>query len=161
MKKKLTNKNNGAVLLLNEEQFEITEDGYYLNENYLIKQDWELSDYEEKPPLYYIRGDRKRSNEVIKMLREKVGKDKRFPSSLDCNSKNLFYFIGITNEINVCYEYSNFAMLLQRYGTELHLPEPIPQTIHKSDDVLDRIGRIEEMLKEIKSQHENLCNNIE
>ena len=138
MKKKLTNKHNGAVLVVNDTQIAIYGGNcVLLDTSYRFSLlEWELSDYEEKPPLYYIRGNKERGDEVIKMLREKGGNN---PIGTLGNREDWFFFIDTDNNISYCDEHSNFAMLLQRYGTELHLPE-LPE---KKEDIMQQALRTE------------------
>ena len=139
MKKKLTNKHNGAVLIV-EEKYLVDKhnvDSYIISNNkegysfgcFYNKKDWELSDYEEpKPQLYYIRGVKDRGNEVIKMLEELGGKNSNYLfGECECG----MYFIGSNNVIELIFKDLNQSPLveglvgiLEKYGTELHLSEP-------------------------------------
>ena len=132
MKKKLTNKHNGAIVIDKGIYYETKEAYYFVGEYGQLteydKANWEISDcedgddYEEKPPLYYIIGVKDRGNEVIKMLEDRGGKNSNYLSG---DSYSGMYFIGSNNVIQLIFkEHNKFSVeILEKYGTELHLPE--------------------------------------
>lgn len=122
--------------------------------NYFPMQDWELSDYEEKPPIYYIRGNEERGDEVIKMLKEKGGIRQHLSGKGD--REDLYYFIDYDNDIFWCNEYSSYANLLKRYGIELHLPEKVEK---KEDGHLISQDELDKLANDIFNDIKELIDN--